>query len=153
MRRHNPVGKRMGSRIYVHRRYARDVIPPDVWSEARKRLYKGFKYNTVMYDTKDGSVRFDEAPDFDTAREPHVGRTLTVWPDESTPGIGCSMMIWHHKWMWVKDSYRGFDVEESFEWSRKWLAYVQGPASGSPYHWELQIKGLKRNASVEPKEL
>ena len=136
------VGKQMGSQIYLHKGYATDVIPQDVWEHALKVLNDtnaDFKYNCVMYDSKSGNVRFDEAPDFDTAREPIVGDTLTVKPDGTTKR-GHSNYIWHHKWIWVKNDYKGFDVNKSKAWSQKWLGVLTETADGNGLErWNAQL--------------
>lgn len=136
------VGKQMGSQVYLHKDYVSDVIPKKVWENALKVLDdadSGFEYNCVMYDTKTGNVRFDEAPDFDEAREPIVGDTITVKPD-GTVKRGHSNYIWHHKWLWVKNDYQGFDVNQSKAWSNKWLGTLTETADGNGIErWNTQL--------------
>jgi hypothetical protein len=157
----NVVGKDIGGAIYVHKNYADDAIkaiPRPVNPDKRKRYeffierYKTvmenfadkvpFKYNCMKLDYKNLDIRFDEAPDFDTAREPITGRYFTVKPDDKVVG-GTTHNIWHHKWLWVKDDYKGFDVEESHEWSNTWYPMFKIKrmvASGSKPVWEKQLK-------------
>lgn len=136
------VGKQMGSQVYLHKDYVSDVIPKKVWENALKVLSDAdsdFEYNCVMYDTKTGNVRFDEAPDFDEAREPIVGDTITVKPD-GTVKRGHSNYIWHHKWLWVKNDYQGFDVNQSKAWSNKWLGTLTETADGNGIErWNAQL--------------
>lgn len=136
------VGKQMGSQVYLHKDYVSDVIPKKVWENALKVLSDAnsdFEYNCVMYDTKTGNVRFDEAPDFDEAREPIVGDTITVKPD-GTVKRGHSNYIWHHKWLWVKNDYQGFDVNQSKAWSNKWLSTLTETADGNGIErWNAQL--------------
>ena len=136
------VGKQMGSQVYLHKDYVGDVIPKKVWENALKVLDdtdSGFEYNCVMYDTKTGNVRFDEAPDFDESREPIVGDTITVKPD-GTVKRGHSNYIWHHKWLWVKNDYQGFDVNQSKAWSNKWLGTLTETADGNGIErWNAQL--------------
>lgn len=136
------VGKQMGSQVYLHKDYVSDVIPKKVWENALKVLSdadSGFEYNCVMYDTKTGNVRFDEAPDFDESREPIVGDTITVKPD-GTVKRGHSNYIWHHKWLWVKNDYQGFDVNQSKAWSNKWLGTLTETADGNGIErWNTQL--------------
>lgn len=140
------VGKQMGSQVYLHKDYVSDVIPKKVWENALKVLDdadSGFEYNCVMYDTKTGNVRFDEAPDFDEAREPIVGDTITVKPD-GTVKRGHSNYIWHHKWLWVKNDYQGFDVNQSKAWSNKWLGTLTETADGNGIErWNAQLDRFK----------
>lgn len=136
------VGKQMGSQVYLHKDYVSDVIPKKVWENALKVLSDAdsdFEYNCVMYDTKTGNVRFDEAPDFDESREPIVGDTITVKPD-GTVKNGHSNYIWHHKWLWVKNDYQGFDVNQSKAWSNKWLGTLTETADGNGIErWNAQL--------------
>ena len=136
------VGKQMGSQVYLHKDYVSDVIPKKVWENALKVLSDAdsdFEYNCVMYDTKTGNVRFDEAPDFDESREPIVGDTITVKPD-GTVKRGHSNYIWHHKWLWVKNDYQGFDINQSKAWSNKWLGTLTEIADGNGIErWNTQL--------------
>ncbi len=131
------VGKRVGSKIYVHKDYATEVVPADVYNKAVSKI-GDFEFNTVMYDTKTGAVRFDEAPGFNTEREPRVGKVLTVNSDGTTKQ-GSSNNIWHHKWLWVKDDYTGFDVGKSRNWSSNWASKVDGVAKGTQKAWDKQL--------------
>ena len=141
------VGKRVGSQLYVHRKYAADVIPHDALqyaAEILKKIKPNFKFNSVMWDKKSGVIRFDEAPDFDTAREPHIGKYFAIFPNATTRE-GQSDAIWHHKWLWVRDDYTGFDVDKSKEWSKLWLSKVPEVAKGTDASFGAQLKkyGLK----------
>jgi len=135
------VGKFIGGMVYLHRNYAQEVIPSDVWETALKVLdseYPGFAYNAVVYDLKKRMVRFVQAPDFDQAREPHVGQYVSVFSDGSTRQ-GHSNSIWHHKWLWVRPDYKGFDVKKSMEWSEFWLSRLEGTAKGTDRTWTKQL--------------
>jgi len=131
----------MEKSVYFHKNYADRIVPKDKLEKAKaalKRDFPDFKYNCMMYNTKTGLVRFDEAPNFDTAREPITGRNITVNPEtghtlDSKGNRVKEKQIWHHKWMWVMDDYKGFDVQESKEWSQRWLKANEG--KGSPSGW------------------
>jgi hypothetical protein len=85
------------------------------------------------------SIRFDEAPDFNTAREPIPGTTITVKADGTVLEPKNINQIWHHKWTWVDDNYKGFDVKENYDWSKKWLD--KGVvATGKKSSWEQRLK-------------
>ena len=158
------VGKNVGGQVYLHRAYATDVIPQDVLTSAEEilqREHPDFGYVCVMYDRKNGTVRFDEAPDFDTAREPIPGNYVIVDPSTGKTKTGYSDYIWHHKWMWVKNDYKGFDVAESWNWSKAWLSVLRdtgdkvanrGVANGSGHgtaNWDRQLEyfGLPLDAA------
>lgn len=140
----NNVGKQVGGSLYVHRMYADQVIPKEVLEKALNTITKSnpeFDYNCLMWDSKRNFVRFDEAPDFDSGREPHVGDFIVVSLNGAfPPKKGHSDSIWHHKWLWVKDDYKGFDVDKSKDWSKLWLAKLDEPAKGTDLTWNSQLR-------------
>lgn len=136
------VGKEIGGQIYFHKNYVDDICPNlyELAKDILEEEYPDFKYNCLMYDKKKpDTLRFDEAPDFDSAREPMPGVMLSV--DTSTGKIikRYSPQIWHHKWLWVKDDYKGFDVEEAYEWSKKWLEKISSPSDYID-KWKAELK-------------
>lgn len=136
------VGKKIGGKIYIHYKYADKVIAMKDLYDAIMLLPSDFRYNCIMVDTrKPHVIRFDEAPDFDVAREPHPGNFIEVDIYNESIRRGHSDMIWHHKWMWVDDDYDGFDINESYEWSKRWTQVITHP-SGSKKVWEEQIKSI-----------
>lgn len=132
------VGKSIGGKLYVHKDYAYRVLDRDIYNRIRGFLPCDFQYNCLVIDHKKNTIRFDEAPDFDTAREPHPGDFIEVNFDTWEMRTGHSDYIWHHKWMWVDDDYKGFDVDESYEWSKEWTQKITHP-SGSRNVWLKQI--------------
>ena len=59
--------------------------------------------------------------------------------------------IWHHKWMWVKNDYKGFDVQESYEWSKLWTSKIKDTSGiGSIPIWNKKLKdvGLEYHTTV-----
>lgn len=145
MRMFGKVGKAIGGHVYLHKDYATDVMSPDIWEmaqeiceEADPDLFNS--YNCIRYTFNNGNVRFDECPDFDTAREPHVGRYLEVSPKTGeVVRSGRSNSIFHHKWLWVKDDYKGFNVQESYDWSKLWLSKLKETAKGTDRTWQAQL--------------
>lgn len=137
----NNVGKDIGGQIYVHKIYAHEVIPDAILKHGLKYVPKDFNYNSIMWDKNRNIIRFDSVKNFDTEREPVVGDYVAVLPDGSIKQ-GNSKYIWHHKWLWVKDDYKGFDVPESVEWSKKWLSKLNEPASGKLENWNMQLKKI-----------
>lgn len=135
------VGKEIGGQIYFHKDYV-DRICPNLYELARGILedkYPEFEYQCLMFDKKKPHIlRFDEAPDFNTAREPMPGNMLSVNTETGEIIKRFSNQIWHHKWLWVMDDYEGFDVEESYEWSKKWLSKITSP-SGYKDKWDQEL--------------
>ena len=143
------VGKQVGSKIYVHKDYALNVVPTDVLLKAQDVIRKyepGAVFNCICYDFKKPYiVRFDEAPRFDTDSEPYAGimwtvNTSCIDEGERCYKVGYSNYIWHHKWLWVSQDYQGFDVQQSYEWSKLWLSKLPEKASGRPYLWTNQLR-------------
>lgn len=136
------VGKLIGGKIYVHKNYADRIIPTPIWKQA-KEIVSGytssFKYNCVCYSPKENIVRFDEAPDFDSVREPHPGKMIAVNLNTHEIIESNSDMIWHHKWLWVDDDYCGFNVQVNWQWSKTWLQYITHP-SGSKSKWAKELE-------------
>ena len=137
------VGKEIGGEIYFHKDYAEDILPPEILSQAERLLEEnqsGFEYSCLKYNPKTGVVAFQEAPDFDTAREPVVGDYVSVNTNTGDVKTGHSNYIWHHKWNWVKNDYSGFDVEESWNWSKEWLSTLTEVSDGNGIErWNAQL--------------
>ena len=133
------VGKLIDDSVYVHRRYMKKVIPNDLLEWILKYLPYGTEYNTVMWDRRLDTIRFDEALNFDTEREPCAGNFVVIDLNGNIEHRKTSA-IWHHKWLWVKDGYKEFDVKESYEWSKLWLSKLGESASGSSDIWKRQLK-------------
>lgn len=134
------VGKEIGGNLYFHKTYAKEIIPLDVLELALNLVQDhdpDFQYNCIRYNTKTKDISFQEAPDFNSAREPMVGRYITV---NKNVRSGFSRYIWHHKWLWVKNDYNGFDVADSWEWSKCWLSILTEPSDGNGLdRWNAQL--------------
>ncbi len=143
------VGKRMGNHLYLHADYALEAIArikaknPSVGLRMELALnrriqdFPAFQFCCLRLDLKDGLVRFDEAPDFDSAREPHVGKWLLVCHD-GYARRGVSQAIWHHRWLWVKPSYYRFNTDNAMAWSATYLPLIAGVPKASDYAWNAQ---------------
>ncbi len=70
------------------------------------------------------TVSFIHSADFDSADEPTVGDLYTIKVDGSASFRRqlADPWIYHHKWLFVAEDYKGFDVESSKDRSRHWLA-------------------------------
>ena len=113
------VGKQMGNVIYVHQS-AEDIIPSSFLNNAKEQLPPDFTYSIIKYDSKNDNITFIYSPDWDSASEPIVGNAILVRGDGSKREIKqkSSPQIYHHKWLFVRDDYSGFDSEESKQRSR-----------------------------------
>ena len=107
------IGKQIGGVVYVHRT-AEDVLPEAVLSRAKERCPAVFDYHVVKYDYRRGIVSFVQSSDFDQSPEPSVEQVVTVYPDgRAVPRSYRDPPIYHHKWLFVREEYDGFDVGES----------------------------------------
>lgn len=139
------IGKQMGSKIYIVNGAHYGIIPEKVWRRAINILIRnGISpnvFNTLCYDFKKPYiVRFDECEGFCTEREPLVGVMVFVNTETGEIWNKYNSQIFHHKWLWVPINYEGFDVKESYEWSKLWLSKLPETASGYPHKWEEQLK-------------
>jgi hypothetical protein len=139
------VGKVMGSVIYIHKNYE-NQLPQEALRLAKSKLPKNYDYTTVKYDKKYGTFSFIQSPDFDTADEPIVGMSIKITPEGGkiiTPQAK-DPLIWHHKWQWVGDDYKGFDIEASKIRSKKWQNIVNKDKEilsriGRKSYWDKNI--------------
>lgn len=137
---HYPVGKVIGGEVYVHKAYENQF--PDVpLQNAKNALPKDFKYDVVKFNPKTGTFSFITSNDFDEVDEPSVHGGITVKSDGSSKAFKDAGWIYHHKWQWVADDYKGFDVEESKKRSLKWasLDNVDKTRIGQRKHWDTHV--------------
>lgn len=84
-------------------------------------------------------IRFDQSADFDTAREPTPGRQIT-YSEDGIVGDREENQIFHHKWQWVGEDYTGFNVDDSYEWSRQWVPQIKNFSTiGRVENWHDQL--------------
>ena len=115
------VGKMIGGDLYVHYS-ANDVLPQEALQEAESKLPEGFEYEVIKYNAADGSFSFIASPDWNTSHEPIVGDSYKVKKngEVSITRQKADPQIYHHKWNFVRDDYKGFDVEKSVQRSIDW---------------------------------
>jgi hypothetical protein len=144
IRRYKSVGKKMGNDLYFHKKYVDEYIDKDFYNELKNHLPKEFKFNIIKYNKKNETISFINSPDFDTADEPIVSDSYKVTKTgkvtktkEKTPP-----QIYHHKWLFVKDNYRGFNVPNSIKRSKEWLEVsdkINMSKIGSKGYWEEEV--------------
>lgn len=133
-------GKRISRFVYIHKSYVQKLLTPSEYAEYKMlSALVPFEFNIVKIGMT-GRISFVECPDFDTAREPQVGRIAR----DTKTGLKVSsphLQIYHHKWLMVDNDYSGFDVKESWEWSKTWLSVLTEPADGTNLErWHAQLK-------------
>lgn len=114
------VGKKIGTKTWMHLDYALGIIPSKLLTSGLQELSNAFIPNLIRYDSKTQEIVFIECPDFNLVDEPVMGRYFSF----SGPGTGMlshsSSLVYHHKWLMVRDEYTGFNVELAKERSVRW---------------------------------
>lgn len=147
IKRANPVGKSIGGKIYAHMDYIHLIIPQFLLDKANELLKKNnlydeaWSYNCFSFDPVNNIILFEETPDFDIAREPVIGKLIKVDLNTNTlKQIPPKRQIFHHKWLWVDNDYDGFDVEDSWNWSKEYVTKVLESPNGSNIEgWKNQL--------------
>ena len=79
------------------------------------------KYEVIKVNIKDRTVSLIDSPDWDTAKEPTVGDSILFKLDggiiKRRKG---GTNVYHNKWQFVKDTYKGFDTREARERTDEW---------------------------------
>lgn len=146
------VGKVIGSNIYVHKDY--EVQFPKAELEAAKKVYKeenGDKpYQVVKYNSKTGAFSFIFSSDFDSNSEPSINGGITIKPDGTSKKFGDAGWIYHHKWMFVGDDYKGFDTEAEKQRSIEWasLEDVDKARIGQRKFWDENVAPRLKKAET-----
>jgi hypothetical protein len=145
------VGKHIGGEIYVHRNYA-NRLSQDMYEQGISILennpqFRDFQFNLVVFpdkleNSKEPYVKFVNCTTFDSDREPLRGEGYKVnLTDGSIKRMSGDNTIYHHKWQWVDDDYDGFNVDDSYNWSKEWLGRLDEPANGNSINgWKTQLQ-------------
>lgn len=119
--------KKIGNALYAHCSTDFRESHEEMIQQAKRIMIGADMYNellgSVIYkmNFRDNVVTFIESEDFDSAREPQVGKAYVVNLNTGKiKTIEPKGQIYHHKWMFVPEDYAGFDIEESKSWSEKW---------------------------------
>ena len=121
------------------------------------------KFNTLKYNPKSRVITFQEGIGFDKMREPVVGHSIGVNLETGNIVSGTkadgklrapSQAIWHNKWQWVDDSYKGFNVADAKKWSETWgskFATGERTDIGKKENWDRKLteKGLPVEGEVQ----
>jgi hypothetical protein len=146
------VGKKIGGDFYIHKS-ALGTLPQ---STIERVLYA---YHRASIDFPDqsaasnlikiGSMKISliYSSNWDAFREPNIEYSIVVAQDGTTKFLDFSTkdVIYHHKWLFVKDEYEGFDVEESKRWSEYWLNHpkVKKMKANKAEHFSSKIGNYK----------
>jgi hypothetical protein len=136
-----PIGKVIGGKVYMHIDYI-DTLPSPEQARIALRASGLARARCLSYDPKNEIYMFSEAPDFNKASEPAPRKSVKVEMDgddvEKIFPAKDIKQIWHHRWEWVDDNYKGFDVNGAYERSKRWAAKISNP-SGYKRVWDKQL--------------
>lgn len=105
------------------------------------RIGMGEDPTCVCYHPKTGMYTFSYSRDFDKSDEPTVGKIINIDPETLRYNDKYVSKIWHHKWCWVADDYKGFDVDASFKRSEMYTKYISSPVS-EKHAWQSQLMDM-----------
>jgi len=134
------IGKVIGGAVYVHKNYE-DQFPSVPLQNAKNKLPKNYEYQVVKYIPKTKTFSFIISKDFDTNPEPSVNGGITIKEDGSAKEFKDAGWIYHHKFLFVLDDYKGFDVEKEKQRSLKWssLEGIEKSKIGQRKYWDDNV--------------
>jgi hypothetical protein len=124
------VGKKIGNQIWIHKNYISELMNLDLFEKFKSKIPDDFNYVVLRWDEKKQELAFIESVDFNTSNEPLVGDSLRVLLSQNEYVLSKRViqqkdpLIYHHKWLFVKDDYVGFNVKESKLRSIEWKSYL-----------------------------
>ncbi len=135
LHRRHPVGKSIGDNIWLHSSYASDIVDKRTLDFDIKNIHRhvpDFSPNIIRVNQKTKELTWIESSDFDDSPEPMLNRTIRLVGDAiKSTKENMDPLIYHHKHLFVKDDYAGFDVEASKERSVSWKSRLGVNASVS----------------------
>ena len=154
------VGKKMGNQLWFHKEYAKEIIGKELYSEFISQFKNAFEFEVIRWEEKKNEIAFIESVDFLNSKEPLVGRVQRIQKENNEFIFGKLMnqqkdpLIYHHKWLFVKDDFVGFSVEQSKKRSIEWksVAGVDRQLSskiGRLSFWDNWINENKLNKRVD----
>lgn len=124
-------GKHVGDRVYIHRTLV-GALPRELHDKLQELGELFFKnkwgegYNIIKLDIFSDDVSFILSDEFDVVDEPRIDFAYVIRDKKLFRTIDYSkykkesIPIYHHKWAFVGEDYKGFNVEESKKRSEWW---------------------------------
>jgi hypothetical protein len=135
------VGKQMRESIYFHKSYLH-LFPREV-QDAVKFLPKNLEFNIIKFTPKENSISFILSPDFDESYHPKIVQSAKLNLNNKSIPVKIfryknNVKIYHHRWLFVKDEYEGFDVGKDKRWSDLWsrVPHLNHTKYGTLKYWE-----------------
>ena len=77
-------------------------------------------YEIIKFDSIGKRVSFIESNNWNNANEPDVGKSYVYSNGKLLKIIEPKGQIYHNKWMFVSNDYKGFDIEEAKKRTEEW---------------------------------
>lgn len=125
------VGKSIGNDFYIHRDYIdQSSIPKDIYENGVSLIgeeFPDFVFTIVKYNKSNNNISFLYSPDWDDSPEPSIKDSVLVKSNSEVRYMSPKKdpQIYHQKWKFVGDDYRGFDVEESKDRTKKYQEAIR----------------------------
>lgn len=149
------TGKKVRDITYIHYKYERNL--PDRVQVAKKYLPDNFSYTIVKHDAKTDSVSFSYSPDFDESHEPTVRKSCKVSVDNK---VSCreyknNPPIYHGKYHFVGEDYKGFNLQASKDREKLWKSFpdIDYNRIGRKEYWEENVVPLLNKRGYQPEEI
>lgn len=121
------LGKKVGNELYIHKDYVDQTdIPKDVLTAASsilKQKHPNHEYNIIRHNKKTNDIGFLNSPDWDESHEPYIHDSVKVSSNGETAYTKPKKdpQIYHQKWKFVGDDYKGFDVDRSKNRTKQYM--------------------------------
>lgn len=120
--------KKVGYASYVHKSNLNELFR-SIDSEDRDlivriidlaRMILFLDFDIVKFDNKTKNVSLIQCSTWDILNEPIVEDSYCFHPDLSYKIIKGGTKVYHNKWQFVSDNYKGFNIEEAKDRTKQW---------------------------------
>jgi len=123
------VGKKIDKNIWFHKKYINDFMTNEMFNYYIKDIPKSFSFDIIRYNEKEKELMLIKTKDFNSSHEPIIEDSYKISIINSVKinykkSTLENPLIYHHKWLFVKDDYKGFDVSESKKRSHEWKSVL-----------------------------
>lgn len=116
--------KKVASNLYVHKSNLSELLAL-LDSEEQKRVLRVLNsfqlpFEVVKYNKINGSISLIQCSTWNKLHEPIVEDSYCFNVDGSCKRIKGGTKVYHNKWEFVSEDYKGFDVEKEKQRTRDW---------------------------------
>lgn len=140
--------KKVGYSLYVHKSNLSELLNKLI-DEDKIRLLTllhsvNIEYDIIKFDIKTKNISLILCPTWNTLNEPIVGDSYCYHEDGTVKIIKGGTKVYHNKWQFVSNDYKGFNVEESKKRTLEWnkITYIKDMKSkiGNKEYWYQVLK-------------